>query len=45
MLINYFEEGPTINSVYVAEELRRLRQEIARKRRGKVDSRRSALVG
>ena len=31
-MVDYLEEGHTINSAYFAEELRRLRQEIVRKR-------------
>ena len=33
---HYLEQGRTINGAYYAAELRRLRQEIARKRRGKL---------
>ena len=36
IMVDYFEEGRTINGAYYAEELRRLRQEIVRKRRGKL---------
>ena len=36
ILIDYLEQGGTINSAYYADELRRLSQEIARKRRGKL---------
>ena len=36
IMIDYFEQGRTINGAYYAAELRRLRQEIARKRRGKL---------
>ena len=36
IMINYLEQGRTINFAYYAAELRRLRQEIARKRRGKL---------
>ena len=35
-MIDYLEQGRTINSVYNAGKLRRLLQEIARKRRGKL---------
>ena len=42
-MIDYLEQGRMINGAYYAAELRRLHQEIARKR--KVDSRRSALAG
>ena len=35
-MIDYFKQGRTIYSAYYAGELRRLRQEIARKRRGKL---------
>ena len=34
IMIDYLEQGRTINGAYYAGELRRLRQEIARKRRG-----------
>ena len=34
-MVDYLEEGLTINNAYYAEELRRLRQKIVRKRRGK----------
>ena len=33
-MVDYFEEGRTIKSVYFAKELKRLRQEILKKRRG-----------
>ena len=33
-MVDYLEEGCTINSAYYAEELRWLHQEIVRKRRG-----------
>ena len=36
IMIDYLEQGCTINGAYYAGELRRLRQEIARKRRGKM---------
>jgi hypothetical protein len=36
IMIKYVEQGRTINGVYYADELRRLRQEIARKRRGQL---------
>ena len=36
VMINYLEQGRMINSAYYAGELRWLRQEIARKRRGKL---------
>ena len=36
IMIDYLEQGRTINGAYYAGELRRLRQEIARKRRGKL---------
>ena len=45
IMVDYLEEGRTINSAYYAEELRRLRQEIVRKKERKVDSRHSALAG
>ena len=35
-MVDYLEEGRTINGAYYAEELRRLRQEIVRKRNGKL---------
>ena len=35
-MIDYLEQGRTINSAYHAGKLRRLRQEIARKRLGKL---------
>ena len=35
-MIDYLEQGRTIHSAYYADELRRLHQEIARKRRGKL---------
>ena len=35
-MIDYLQEGRTINSAYYAAELRRFCQEIARKRRGKL---------
>jgi histone-lysine N-methyltransferase SETMAR len=35
-MIYYLAQGRTINGTYYADELRRLRQEIARKRRGKL---------
>ena len=35
-MIDYLEQGRTINGAYYAAELRRLCQEIARKRRGKL---------
>ena len=34
IMADYLEEGRTINSAYHAQELRRLRQEIVKKRRG-----------
>ena len=36
IMIDYFEQGRTINGAYYAAELRRLCQEIVRKRRGKL---------
>ena len=36
ILVHHLEEGRTINGAYNAEELRQLRQEIVRKRRGKL---------
>ena len=36
ILIDFLEQGRTINGAYYGGELRRLRQEIARKRRGKL---------
>ena len=42
ILVAYLEEGCTINCAYYAEELRWLREEIVKKRRGKL--RCSALV-
>ena len=36
VMVDYLEEGRTINVAYYAEELRLLRQEIVRKRRGKL---------
>ena len=36
IMIDYLEQGRTINGAYYAAELRHLRQEIARKRRGKL---------
>ena len=35
-MIDYLQQGRTINGAYYAAELRRLHQEIARKRRGKL---------
>ena len=35
-MIDYLKQGRTINGAYSAAELRHLRQEIARKRRGKL---------
>ena len=35
-MIDYLEQGRMINGAYYAGELRRLRQEIARRRRGKL---------
>ena len=35
IMVDYLEEGPMINDVYYAEELRQL-QEIVKKRRGNV---------
>ena len=35
-MIDYLEQGRTINGAYYAAEMSRLRQEIARKRRGKL---------
>ena len=34
IMIDYLQQGRTINGAYYAAELRRLRQEVARKRRG-----------
>ena len=36
IMVDYLEEGCTINGTFYAEELRRLRQEIMKKRRGKL---------
>ena len=36
VMIDYLEQGRTINGAYYAGKLRRLRHEIARKRRGKL---------
>ena len=36
IMIDYLKQGRTINGAYYAAELRRLHQEIARKRRGKL---------
>ena len=36
IMIDYLQQGRTINGAYYADELRRLRQEIVRKRRGKL---------
>ena len=36
IMMDYLEQGRTINGAYYAAELRRLRQEIARKTRGKL---------
>ena len=36
IMIAYLEQGPTINGAYYAGKLRRLHQEMARKRRGKL---------
>jgi histone-lysine N-methyltransferase SETMAR len=36
IMIYYLEQGRTINGTYYADRLRRLRQEMARKRRGKL---------
>ena len=35
-MVDYLEGGRTINGAYYAEELRRLRQEIVKKRRKKM---------
>ena len=35
-MVDYLQQGRTINGAYYAAESRRLRQEIARKRRGKL---------
>ena len=35
-MVNYLEEGHTINGAYYAEGLRWLHQEIVKKRRGKL---------
>ena len=32
IMVNYFEEGRTVNGTYYADELRRLRQEIVKKK-------------
>jgi hypothetical protein len=36
IMIDYLEQGRSINGTYCANKLRRLRQEIARKRKGKL---------
>jgi hypothetical protein len=36
IMVDYLEQGPTINDTYYADELGCLRQEIARKMRGKL---------
>ena len=36
IMIDYLEQGCKINGAYYTDELRQLRQEIARKRRGKL---------
>ena len=36
IMVDYLEEGRAINGDYYAEVLRRLRQEIVKKRRGKL---------
>ena len=36
IMVDYLEEGRSINDAYYAEELSRLRQDIVRKRRGKL---------
>ena len=36
MMVDYLEEARTINGAHFAEELRRLRQEIVKKRRGRL---------
>jgi histone-lysine N-methyltransferase SETMAR len=36
IMINYLEQGRTINGMYYADELRHMRQGMARKRRGKL---------
>ena len=36
-MVDYLEEGHTINGAYYAEELRRLPQDIEKKRKGKVN--------
>ena len=36
IIIDYLQQGRTINGAYYAAELRRLRQEIARKKKGKL---------
>ena len=35
-MVGYLEEGRTVNGTYNAEELRRLRQQIVKKKRGKL---------
>ena len=44
IMVDYLEEGPMINGAYDTEELRPLHQEIVKKRRGKLDSRCTALA-
>ena len=44
-MINNLEQGRKINGVYYAGNLRWLNQEIARKRRGKLNSQCSAIAG
>ena len=44
IMVDYLEEGRTINDAYHAEKLRRLRQQIVKKNKRKVDSRCSALA-
>jgi hypothetical protein len=36
IMIDYLEQGRTINDTYFENELRRLRQEISRKRKGEL---------
>ena len=44
-MIEYLEQGRTINGAYYAGNLRQLRQEIAQQEEREIDSRYSALAG
>ena len=44
-MVDYLQQGRSINGAYHAAELKRLRLEIAKKEERKIDSRCSALTG